>query len=312
MSKKTKEETKKTSGLVPVFFALAGNAIITVLKFCGFLVSGSGAMFSEAVHSFADTANQGLLLVGIKKSMKQADDEYSYGYGQERFLWALISACGIFFLGAGVTIYHGISTLIHGKEIHLDITIFIILIISFAVEFCTFIMAIQELRHSRKGDFWDSLKNGDPATLAVVYEDGVAVLGILLGVVAIILINKNRTYLIGKNIPEEMKERIIEIMEADPTIEKVLDFKSSILDIGQYQIKCEVEFNGNFLIRELCKNRSLKQEFEEVRHDYDEFLRFCVDYVDRVPRLVGSKIDEIESRIKKEIPEMRHIDIEIN
>jgi zinc transporter 9 len=201
-------------------------------------------------------------------------------------------------------------------------------------------MAVRELKKYNNTSFFDSLENGDPTTLAVFYEDGVAVIGIviafssliltkftektywdsagsiiigiLLGVVAIMLINKNRSYLIGKNIPQKMKEKIIDIMESDPTIEKVLDFKSSILGIGQYQIKCEIEFNGNFLIKELSRNQSLKLEYESIKNDYDEFLKFCVDYVDRVPRLVGNKIDNIEDKIKKEFPELRHIDIEIN
>ncbi|HCB51920.1 TPA: hypothetical protein DEP21_05155 [Patescibacteria group bacterium] len=66
-------------------------------------------MFSEAIHSLADLLNQSLLMVGIKSSSRAANDTFSYGFGKERFLWALISACGIFFLGAGVTLYHGIE-----------------------------------------------------------------------------------------------------------------------------------------------------------------------------------------------------------
>jgi len=336
----TNKKSENTAGLLPVVSALVGNSLVVIIKFIGFAVSGSGVMFSEAIHSFADTSNQALLLIGIERSKKKADTEYSYGYGQERFLWALISACGIFFVGSGITIYHGINSLLHIEPVTLNLLVFVILAISFIFEGTTFLIAIRELKERNKGEFKKCLKNGDPTTLAVIFEDGVAVLGIviaflcilltkftgslywdsfgsiiigvLLGVVAIVLINKNRGYLIGKNIPEDMKERIIEIMEADPMIEKVLDFKSSILDIGQYQIKCEVEFNGHLLIKELCRNESLKSEYETIKNDYDYFLKFCVNYVDRVPRLVGNKIDEIEAKIKKEIPELRHIDIEIN
>src|SRR3989304_8292918 len=83
------------------------------LKFSGVFLSGSSALFSEAVHSFADTLNQALLMIGIKRSAKLPDKEFSYGYGRERFVWALISACGVFFIGAGITVYHGINSLVN-------------------------------------------------------------------------------------------------------------------------------------------------------------------------------------------------------
>jgi zinc transporter 9 len=335
------QNSTRVSGFLPVIFALIGNFFIAILKFIGFFISGSGALFSEAIHSLADTLNQGLLMVGLKLSTKKADEEFSYGYGQERFLWALISACGIFFLGAGVTIYHGVSSFIAKEEPHISSFVFIILIISFIIESFTLAFAWRDLKKNNKDkSFLDILSYGDPTTIAVLLEDFVAVIGVviafssilltkitgnfywdaagsiiigvLLGIVAVLLIRKNRDYLIGKNIPEEMKEKIIEIMESNPTIEKVLDFKSSVLDVNQYQIKCEVEFNGSALMRKIYKDDNIKKEYEMIKNDYGEFTKFLVDYIDKVPRLIGSNIDEIEKKIQKEVPEIKHIDIEIN
>ena len=334
-------QSGRVSGSVPVLLAFLGNAFLTTIKFVGFFLSGSGALFSEAIHSMADTMNQGLLMIGLKLSTKKADEDFSYGYGQERFLWALISACGIFFLGAGVTIYHGINSLIHGVSPDISPVIFGILIVAFVIETFTFVAAARELKnHNPDSSLSEILEEGDPTTLAVLYEDGVAVLGVmvalasiflavvtghaywdaigsiiigaLLGIVAIMLIAKNRTHLIRENIPEDMKERVIEILTADPAIEKVLDFKSSILDVHHYQVKCEVEFNGSALMKEVTKNGFIKEEYESVKDDYQEFVRFIVDYADRVPRLIGTRIDEIEKRIKSELPLIKHIDIEIN
>ncbi len=336
----TKTEQKRTHGFISVFFALLGNTVITVIKFFGFYLSGSSVLFSEAVHSFADTMNQSLLMVGIKKSAKKADEEFVYGYGQERFLWALISACGIFFLGAGVTVSQGIEALRHPKSIELSPLIFAILIISFILESFSFYTAWHELRASSSGSVANSFKHGDPTTIAVLYEDGIALLGVLVALVSIILsratgnhywdgigsiviglmlagiavmlINKNRGFLIKRAIPEEIKERAIEILKADPVVEKVLDFKSAVLDIGSYRIKCEVEFNGSALMKEIYKSVSLKEEFEKVSEDYEEFKKFFVENIDRLPRLIGKRIDEIEKKIKTEIPGIIHIDIEIN
>ena len=333
--------TKNSHGYLPVLAALGGNVFIMVLKWIGFFATGSGALFSEAVHSVADVVNQLLLMVGIKKSQRPSDEDFHYGYSNERFFWALISACSIFFLGAGITLYHGITGLAHGEHINIGSAAFIILAISFVVEAGTFLIALKELKSTNGTRKWrETLEYGDPTTIAVLLEDAVAVLGVgiafvsillskitgnfywdsigsiviglLMGAMAIILININRGFLMRKSIPEEIEERVIEILENDPAIEKVLDFKSTILDVGKYHIKCEVEFNGSALMHKMYRKNALKHEFEEMDNDYDEFLRFCVDYADRVPRMIGNKIDEVEKKIKDEISEIRHIDIEVN
>ncbi|MDP1883892.1 MAG: cation diffusion facilitator family transporter [Candidatus Moranbacteria bacterium] len=329
----------KNSGFWPVASALGGNLLVTILKFAGFSLSGSSALFSEGIHSLADTSNQALLLVGIKRSSKKATRKFSYGYGHERFFWALISACGIFFLGAGVTIYKGISDLRQTAEVHISPIIFIILILSLIIESFTLIIAFRAIKIKNQS-LAQSLRQGDPSSIAVLYEDGVAVLGIfialasiiltyltgqrhwdaagsvfigvLLAVVAIILIAKNREYLLEKSMPEDMQKRIIKILEAEPAIEKVIDFKSSTLDFRKYRIKCEIEFNGPALMQEAYRNGVLREEYARVKNDYEAFLRFCVDYIDRVPRLIGSKIDAIEKKIQKKFPEVIHVDIEIN
>lgn len=333
--------TKNSHGFLPVFAALTGNIFIMGIKWVGFFATGSSALFSEAVHSVADVFNQILLMVGIKKSERPSDDDFHYGYSNERFFWALISACSIFFLGAGITLYHGVMGFLHKESIHISSIAFIILAISFLVEAGTFLLALRELRASNKKRKWrETLEYGDPTTIAVLLEDAVAVLGVSiafgsillskitgnvywdsigsiiiglsLGVMAIILININRGFLMRKSIPEEIEERVKEILENDPAIEKVLDFKSNVLDVGTYHIKCEVEFNGSALMRKMYRANVLKSEFKEINNDYGEFLRFCVDYADRVPRMIGNKIDELEMKIKEELPEVRHIDIEVN
>ena len=171
---------KREPGFVSVVAALVGNFVITILKAIGFAVSGSSSLFSEAVHSLADTANQALLLVGIVKSRKAPDEESSYGYGLERFFWALISACGVFFVGAGITVYHGVDTLLHPGELIFKPEVFIILAVSFVVELITFSIAFCELLEGREDGetLVDTISDGDPTVLAVVYEDGVAVFGV--------------------------------------------------------------------------------------------------------------------------------------
>ena len=95
-----------SSAETSVIAALVVNTVLTIVKFVAFSVTGSGAMLSETIHSFADVMNQALLLIGIKRASKDADGRFQYGYGRERFVWALMSAVGIFFLGCGFTVMH--------------------------------------------------------------------------------------------------------------------------------------------------------------------------------------------------------------
>ena len=185
-----------------------------------------------------------------------------------------------------------------------------------------------------------ALAEADTSVLAVLYEDGLAVIGIiialisiglvyltgqtywdaigsiliglLLGVMAIVLIAKNRNYLITKSIPPEVEEIVRDILNADPAIEKVLDFKSAILDVDKYLIKFDVEFNASALMKEISQHHFFENEYKDAKESYENFMKFSVEYLDRVPRLVGRKIDDIEKKIRAAVPEAVFIDIEIN
>lgn len=204
----------------------------------------------------------------------------------------------------------------------------------------TLTVALKELKGANKNWSKDIFEDADPITLAVVYEDSVAMLGVviallaqgliyltgnavfdalgalfiglLLAVLAILLIRKNHSYIIGKSLPEETKEEIIELLEQDACIGKVINFKSSSLDVAKYKLQVEVEWNGSPLMSEMYEGGDLKEEFDWISDDYSEFLKLMIRLTDRIPRLVGVRIDEIEKSIKAEYPEIVHIDIELN
>jgi zinc transporter 9 len=323
-----------------VLYAFTGNLVITVLKFIGYFITFSPSFFSEALHSVADTCNQGLLLLGIKRSKKKADENFQYGYGAERFFWAVVSACGIFFLGAGVTIFHGIESLSHATKTEISWIAFLILGISFLVESFTLYKAYKEIYRDKEESFLENLENADPVSIAVFYEDLVAVLGIivaftgivishvtgniffdavgsiviglLLGVAAILLLNINRKFLLGKSIPKKVAKEIIQLLEEDPHIEKVIDFKSEVLDIGRYHIKCEIEFNGYALVEDIFESEDMEENWEEVKNDYEQFKKFVIYQTNQAPRLVGRVIDNLEKEIMNRYPSIIHIDLEIN
>ncbi len=332
----------KSQGNRSVLAAFLGNILVTIIKTMVSIFSGSASMFAESVHSFADTLNQSLLLIGLKRSKKPADTSRGYGYGIERFFWSLISACGILFIGAGVTVYHSIDSLMHHdlSNIHdYNFSIILVLCLAFVIEGITLIIALKEIKGEEKFSK-KTFANADPITLAVVYEDGAAVIGVtvalisqflmhftgnniydsiggiivgfILGFLAIILIVKNHQYIIGKSLDEETTNEIVEFLLEDPCIEKVLEFKSVAVDINKYRIFTTVEWNGSPLYEEIYEAGDLREEFNEIKNDFQEFTKLMFKTTDRIPRLVGSHIDKIENKIVTKFPYIKYVDIEIN
>jgi solute carrier family 30 (zinc transporter), member 9 len=320
--------------------ALVGNIAVGIAKGAVFFITGSPSMYAEAVHSLADTLNQTLLLVGLKRSHKPADSKRGYGYGIERFFWSLISACGILFIGAGVAIFHSLDTLVH-KESGAAFSMLgiFVLIFAFAVEGATLWSALHELRKGRALSR-EMFVDADPILLAIIYEDSVAVVGVLiallaqgatyltgdifydalggiivgavLGALAILLIIKNHQYIVGKALSKEVTEELIEILEKDPCVEKVIEFKSVAVGIGKYRIFATVEWNGTPLYEEIYEAGDLQEEFDKIKNDFNEFAKLMLRTTDRVPRLVGTHIDRIEKNIVRKFPQIAYVDIEIN
>ena len=332
----------KTEGNKSVVAALLGNIFVTIIKTFVAVFSGSASMFAESVHSFADTLNQSLLLIGLKRSKRPADEIRGYGYGIERFFWSLISACGILFIGAGVTVYHSIDSLINhnSSSIHdFNYSIILILCLAFLIEGTTLLIAFKELKGKQK--FSKKIfAEADPVTLAVVYEDGAAVLGVIvalsaqflmhftgnniydsiggiivgliLGFLAVLLIVKNHQYIIGKSLDEDVTEEIIEFLLEDPCIENISEFKSVAVDINKYRIYTTVEWNGSPLYEEIYEAGDLKEEFNNIKDDFQEFAKLMFKTTDRIPRLVGNHIDKIEKKMREKFPQIAYVDIEIN
>lgn len=332
----------KIHGNKSVMAALLGNTFVTIIKTIIAFFSGSASMFAESIHSFADTLNQSLLLIGLKRSKKPADNLRGYGYGIERFFWSLISACGILFIGAGVTVYHSIESLIHHSSNPInDYNYFtiLVLILAFIVEGTTLYIALKEIKGKEKFSK-KTFTHADPVVLAVVYEDSAAVLGVIvalisqilmhftgnniydsfggiivgfiLGILAIILIIKNHQYIIGKSLEQERTEEIIEFLMEDPCIENISEFKSVAIDMNKYRIYTTVEWNGSPLYEEIYEAGDLKEEFDNIKDSFKEFTKLMFKTTDRIPRLVGSHIDEIEQKIREKFPEVVYVDIEIN
>ncbi len=105
---------------------------------------------------------------------------------------------------------------------------------------------------------------------------------------------------------------MIETLEADPCVERVVEFKSAAVDIGKYRIFATVEWNGSPLYEEIYEAGDLKKEFNDIKKDFKEFTKLMFKTTDRIPRLVGNHIDVIEKNIIEKFPNIAYVDIEIN
>lgn len=328
-----------------VYTAIGANSVVTVAKLGGFAMTGSGAMLSEGIHSFADVGNQVLLAVGMKRSQAEPDEKHPFGYGNEAFIWALISAVGIFFLGCGVSMTHGVQSLMHGGHhdqsggmLNIGILVF-----ALVVEGASLLVAIYGLNKEAKKQnqgFMEHLRTtDDPFGVAVLLEDSAAVfgvmialvavvlthythepywdalgsvsIGLLLGFVAYFLIAKNRELLIGRSIRDQDKQALAGILREDPAIEGVLIQQGMVTGTESYTIRAELDFDGRYLAREHLKDQDLAELHASVDKPED-LQQLLEEFGEAMVERLGDEVDRIEAKIRKDLPKAKIIDLEVD
>ncbi len=160
-----------------VSISIATNTAIAGAKGFGWFVTGSPTLFAEMIHSFADVGNQVLLKVGEVRGRGAPDNVHPFGRGQEKFFWALVSAVSVFFIGCGINLYHGVHALLARQAVEpFTLLILGLLVFALLLELWTFTVALKEIGG------WPGLRENRTNTtvLAVLLEDAVALLGILL------------------------------------------------------------------------------------------------------------------------------------
>jgi cation diffusion facilitator family transporter len=165
-----------------LMIAFAANLGIAVAKFVAAGITGSSAMLTEGVHSLVDSTNQLLLLYGQKRAQKVPDALHPLGYGRELYFWSFVVAILVFALGAGVSVYEGILHILNPEEGGNPFVAFIVLGIAFALEAGSTWAALQEFNANRGGRSWlKSVQDTkDAPTVIVLLENGAAMVGIVL------------------------------------------------------------------------------------------------------------------------------------
>jgi cation diffusion facilitator family transporter len=173
-----------------VIAALAANLAIAVAKFAAFLISGSASMLAESVHSFADTANELLLLIGQGRSRRQRTMEHQFGFGRERYFYSFVVAVMLFTIGAAFSIYDGVNKIIHPGTVDSPAIAFIVLGVSAILEGFSLRTAVKEANEARDTDMgWrDFVHATKSAELPVVLmEDSAALCGLLFAFLGVLL-----------------------------------------------------------------------------------------------------------------------------
>ncbi|MEO8318336.1 MAG: cation diffusion facilitator family transporter, partial [Bradyrhizobium sp.] len=165
-----------------IYAALAGNLLVAATKFAAAAWTGSSAMLSEGVHSLVDTVNQGLMLYGIHRASAPPDEQHPLGHGRELYFWCFVVALLIFSLGAGISIYEGVTHILHPAAIEDPRVNYIVLGLSFVFESATWWIALREFEKQRGTLSYleAATRSRDPASYLVLFEDSAALVGIAI------------------------------------------------------------------------------------------------------------------------------------
>lgn len=293
-----------------VLFALGANFGIAVAKFSAAAWTGSSAMFSEGVHSLVDTANQGLILLGLKRSNRPADEKHPFGYSKELYFWCFVVAVMLFALGAGISIYEGIEKILHPHAITNASINYIVLSVAILLEGFSTYKALEEFkrRYPDHKPLAAIRRSKDPALFAVVLEDVAACLGLFIALIGIFLADQ-----FGILQADGVASVAIGIILAMTAILMSIEIKALIIGEG---VNTEVR-DGlvKLLEAETGKNGSIKA-INEVRTMHlgpdDVLMAASVDFKDgETSQAVEAVTARLEVAIKARYPIVRRLFLEV-
>ncbi|WP_081681212.1 cation diffusion facilitator family transporter [Cellulomonas sp. URHD0024] len=270
-------EAPKDESVLTVVVAFGANLLIAVAKSIAAAVTGSASMLAEAAHSWADTGNEVFLVIAQRRAAKPADPTHPLGYGREVYVWSLFAAIGLFAVGAGVSVTHGIQELVH-PEPAADFGIaYIVLAVSALLEGASFFQASRQAKRAAARldrDVIDHLlSTSDPTVRAVFFEDAAALVGIaiafagiglhqltgsatpdaigsilvgvLLGVVAIVLIDRNRRFLVGESADPDLLDAVLRELLKQEQIARVTELRLEYVGARMLYLTGAVDLVGN-------------------------------------------------------------------
>jgi len=290
-----------------VLAAFAGNLAIAIIKAIAAVITGSGALLAETAHSTADSLNQILLYVGIRRSVQPPSERHPLGHGKERYFWALVVALFLFFGGGIFSIYEAYERFAHPREVTSAAVGFVVLILSMAFELFSLSVAVREVRHAARAEgisvrrFLEQLR--DPALRTVLYEDSAAlaglvtailglgltvvtgdhrfdafasaVIGLILIYVAYQLAWSARGLIVGEAPPDDVLDMLRAAIATEDGIDRVIDLRAVQMGTKQLLVLARVSVRDDIPAGEaeqlLARLRGrLRREHPEVMDSYVE------------------------------------------
>lgn len=293
---------ESTTTVVVAFFA---NLAISVAKTLVAMVTGSASMLAESAHSWADTGNQVLLFIADKRGRRPANESHPLGYGREAYMWSLMAAFGLFTAGAVVSVWNGVTKLSASGEDVSYTWAYVVLGLAFLFEGVSFLQAFRqtsrEARELERDVIEHALQTSDPTLRAVVAEDSAAlvglvvaalgvflhqltgdpvydaigsiVVGLILGVVAILLINQNRRFITGQETDPKLRRLTIERLKQLPDVSRVAYLRMEFVGPRQTLLVASVDLEGDQPESKVAyRLRALEQELERERYVREAIL----------------------------------------
>jgi cation diffusion facilitator family transporter len=266
-----------SESLTTVLVAFAANVLIAVAKTAAAVVTGSASLVAEAAHSWADSGNEIFLLIANRRSRRPPDAQHPYGHGREAYVWSLFAALGLFVAGAAVSVVYGIVELLRPGTAGNFAIGYAVLAVSFVLEGISFRQSVRQARaeaRSRQRDLIEYvLATSDPTLRAVVTEDSAALIGILiaaaglgarqltgspvpdavgsiligvlLAVAAVVLINRNRRFLVGQEADPRVRKAAIQALLAAPEVARVTYLRLEIVGPRTVFVVGDVDLTGD-------------------------------------------------------------------
>jgi len=267
-----------------VFAALAANLAIAVFKFTAALISGSSSMLAEGYHSVSDTFNQVLLLIGIKRGHRAPDWDHPFGHGKAQFFWSFLVAVILFGVAGTLSIREGIHKLSHPEPLsHLWLNY---LAIAFALvfEFVALRLAFRSLKEEKQVEhhknFWQAIRQSkNPVTLTVLFEDSLAILGLLVAAAGITLVRltgnliydaaasiligvllmgfavflalETKKLLLGEAVTPYKREQILAAVREFSEVEKIISLKTMHLSPDEVLLTLELTYIDDLKVPQL-------------------------------------------------------------
>jgi cation diffusion facilitator family transporter len=267
-----------------VMAALAANTAIAAAKGAAAVLTGSPALLAETLHTIADAGNEVFLFVAIRRSRQPADASHPFGYGPERYYWALLAAIGMFVVGGAVSIWDGIRALIHPPELEAFWIGVAVLVIALVLDGLSRTVALRQLRMQatrRQLSVRQLLREtADPTVVTVYFEDTIDVLGALLALVALVLhrvtgsgvpdalasvaigsllcyvaltlTRRNRALLTNQAVPERYVQRLRERLESEDAIRAVKRMEAVYLGPTDVLVAADVRMADGLTGEELA------------------------------------------------------------